>query len=217
LRVRLMNELRFTLVGDGRSDDVLLPVISWVLRQAAASLALQAAWADLSRLPRRPRSLVDRIVRATELFPCDLLYVHRDAESRAMSERKAEIQRAVAKAGTTASISRHVSVIPVRMTEAWLLLDEASIRAAASNPNGRMPLSLPPAASWDSEPDPKRVLHDALTTASGLNARRQQQFPVRTAARRVATLVADFSALRALAAFRELEDDTRQALRLIGV
>jgi hypothetical protein len=34
-------------------------------------------------------------------------------------------------------------VVPVRMTKAWLTVDEAAIRKAARNPLGTAPLELP--------------------------------------------------------------------------
>jgi hypothetical protein len=36
-----------------------------------------------------------------------------------------------------------VCVVPVRMMEAWLLIDEMAIRRVAGNPNGRIPIELP--------------------------------------------------------------------------
>jgi hypothetical protein len=38
---------------------------------------------------------------------------------------------------------RHIPVVPVRMTEAWLLADEFAIRSAPGNPNGTQSLDLP--------------------------------------------------------------------------
>ena len=49
---------------------------------------------------------------------------------------------------------RHVLVIPVRMTEAWLLIDELALRRAAGNPNGRNPLDLPALKDLEALPEP---------------------------------------------------------------
>lgn len=87
-----MKELRFTLVTDGSSDVVLLPILTWLLRATGVVMALQPAWADTRRanLPRRA-SLTDRLRAALDLFPCNLLFVHRDAEREPCERRVAEI------------------------------------------------------------------------------------------------------------------------------
>src|SRR6266511_2363362 len=138
-----MRELRLTLLSDGSSDRALLPLLVWLLRQHHVESAIQTAWADLRRLPRPPRGLPQRIQQALELYPCDLLFVHRDAERLAHSARIAEIQRGVELATKQGPLPSVVRVVPVRMQEAWLLFDEAVIRTAAGNPNGRQPLELP--------------------------------------------------------------------------
>lgn len=75
-----MSDLRYTLLCDGGSDRTLLPILEWLLREHHVSYALQPVWADLGRLPRPPKSLSDRISDTIALYPCDLLFVHRDAE-----------------------------------------------------------------------------------------------------------------------------------------
>jgi hypothetical protein len=50
------------------------------LRERGGVNRIQPEWADLGRLPRPPAALQNRILAAIDLFPCDLLFVHRDAE-----------------------------------------------------------------------------------------------------------------------------------------
>jgi hypothetical protein len=68
-----------------------------------------------------------------------------------------------------------VPVIPVRMTEAWLLLDETAIRQVAGNPRGRRDLSLPAPKRVESVPDPKQLLQQCLLTAADCGGRRREQ------------------------------------------
>ncbi len=75
-----MRELRFTLVADGSSDRALLPIFIWLLREHFGRIPIQPEFADLRRLPNPPRELFERIAKSVELYPCDLLFVHRDAE-----------------------------------------------------------------------------------------------------------------------------------------
>ena len=77
-----MDEIHYTLISDGPSDRALLPILTWTLREKGEVSRSQAEWADLRRLPRTPQTLHERILNAIDLFPCDLLFVHRDAESR---------------------------------------------------------------------------------------------------------------------------------------
>lgn len=210
-----MEALRYTLVADGSSDRALIPIITWALRQQGVRMAIQPEWADLSRLPRRPRSLAERIDAALQLYPCALLCVHRDAEREPPANRRDEIVAALA---TLADDGRQlppmVCVIPVRMQEAWLLFDGAAIRTAAGNPHGRSALELPQAARVERLPNPKKTLRDLLRQASGLSGRRLQQFDDRP--HRVADLVDDFAPLRALPAFQAFEAELHDVVMTKG-
>jgi hypothetical protein len=91
------------------------------------------------------------------------------------------------------------------MLEAWLLFNEAAIRQAAGNPNGRQQLNLPTLMECERLPKPKEILHDALRNATGLTGRRRQKFDPHVASHRLAESIRDFSPLRALSAFKYLE------------
>jgi hypothetical protein len=41
-----MNELRFSLLTDGPSDVVLLPILRWLLNEYLPAYGLQGIWAD---------------------------------------------------------------------------------------------------------------------------------------------------------------------------
>src|SRR6476646_10612620 len=90
-----MRELRYTLLSDGSSDRALLPVLTWLLHEHTFEHAIQSEWADLRRLPKVPRTLTDRIRKSIELYPCDLLFVHRDAEREPHAVRRNEIWQAI--------------------------------------------------------------------------------------------------------------------------
>jgi len=134
-----MSDLRFTLTTDGSFDRVLLRHVSWILRRLLRNdVALQPQWADPGALPKKPKNLAEKIRLAAELYPSDLLLVHRDAEGQNPLRRCDEINEAVRLAEISIPF---VPVVPVRMTEAWLLFDALAIRFAAGNPNGRVLLS----------------------------------------------------------------------------
>jgi hypothetical protein len=203
-----MRELRYTLVTNGSSDTALLPILTWLLRTHGVSCAIQPEWADLRQLRlSKKRGLADRIRWSLDFYPCDLLFVHRDAEREPREKRVDEINEAIEKVVTPHPVPPAVCVVPVRMQEAWLLFDEAAIRRAAGNRSGRHPLDLAPTRQLERLPDPKAILYECLKQASGLSGRRLKSFPVQKRARRVAELIDDFSPLLALSAFKALESD----------
>ena len=157
-------------MSDGSSDRALVPVLRWLV-DLRSSVVFEIAWADLRRLQRAPKGLADRVRAAVDLHPCDLLVVHRDAERDDIAQRRHEI--ASATSGLKHAV---VAVVPVRMTEAWLLFDEAAIRRAAGCPNGTMPLGLPPWKKVEALPDPQELLYAAMRDASALKGRRRADF-----------------------------------------
>ena len=124
----------------------------------------------------------------------------------------AEIRDAVSEAGIDVPF---VPVVPVRMTEAWLLFDEHAIRRAAGNPRGSEQLSISP-SGFEDIADSKQVLHTALRLASGLPPRRRAKFKTAEASHRVADYISDFSPLRALPAFKTLEESIIAVIQRCG-
>ena len=205
-----------SLLADGPADVALLPILEWVVRQHARQSAVHFEWADLRRLPSPPRMLAERITQAVELYPCDVLFVHRDAERQNPELRYDEIRAAVEMAKRQGFPLPHVCVVPVRMQEAWLLLDAQAIRRAADNPNGKIPLDLPPARRIEDLPNPKAVLYDLLSVASGKRGRRLKRFRPEQCAPLVTQHTDDFRALRSLSAFRRLEHDIHAVVEALA-
>ena len=201
-----MTALRHTLVSDGASDANLIPIIDWSLREVGDVQLSQGTRAEFWRLPRKPSGLVERLVCAVDLSPCDVLFIHRDAEREMPATRSREIRNAVETAVERGVKLPAVAVIPVRMLEAWLLFDERAIRQAAGNPNGDTALNLPQQKRVESRPNPKRDLTDALLTASELSGRRRKKFDTAAAFWRIVDYIEDFSPLRELSAFQSFEN-----------
>lgn len=206
--------LRYTLVSDGQSDRALLPIIDWVLQSVPA--VAQRGFAGqhaASTVLRRASGLRGKIDRALHYYPCDLLFVHRDTEAsdeKIWQHRCAEIERAMQGLATP-----YVCVVPMRMTEAWLLIDADAIRRAAGNSHSQDPLALPPLRRLEQESDPKALLHELLIAASEKQGRRLGQFKQDLSSRhaRVAEFITDFSPLRNLSAFLAFEAQTMQAIK----
>lgn len=199
-----MRPLHFTLLGDGPSDRCLQWPVLWLLRQLGRNMD-EVAWADPSRVQRGGGSLHHRLKWTVVLYPCDVLLIHRDAEGATARKREEEI---AASMRGQVKLPPAVCIIPVRMTEAWLLHDVAAIRRAAGNPNGRGALTLPAITKTETEPDPKGVLFQALLDATEFKGRKlEKKKKDLTAMRyRVAELIDDYGPLRLLPAFIRFEE-----------
>ena len=206
-----MGRLAFTLLSEGSSDRALIPILLWSLRQHSGWM-FQPQWADLRRLANPPRTLEGRVRAAIELYPCDLLFVHRDGNRVGFERRREEIRAALEQTSGHPTIA----VVPVRTQEAWLLFHEGAIRTAAGNPNGQEPLDLPALHRLEEVPDPKGLLHEILRNASGLGTRRRRSLRLGPALHRIAELVDDYSPLRTLPAFNAFERDLAARLGAQG-
>jgi hypothetical protein len=198
-----MNSLRYSLRGDGPWDIMLMPILAWLLDRHLPDVEFRAQFADVSAMPKKSsKGLVGSIVDVLNCYPCDLLFIHRDAEKQDFVTRQTEIREALEEAGVEIP---SICVIPVRMSEAWLLFDENAIRSASGNPNGKSPLHLPSMKNIEAIADPKDVLCASLRIACELSGRRLKQFRPIDQIPLVAEWISDFSPLRGLPAFGRLE------------
>jgi hypothetical protein len=198
-----MSRIRYTLLSDGCSDRVLIPILDWLLHRQCPNYAIDSQWANLGRLQVPPKKLPDRIKVTLDLYETNLLFVHRDAERESIEMRKREIMSALHGMATPPA----VCIVPVRMQEAWLLFDERAIRSAAGNPNGAMQLQLPSADSIESLPDPKDRLYALIRDASGRSGTRLKKLKPYQCVHRISESIDDFSPLRALPALQSLEQE----------
>jgi hypothetical protein len=199
---------RYTLLADGTSDEVLMPILSWLISQHLPEVRSVASFArDFGKVGN---DLGSRVKAALNNFPCDMLFIHRDAETISRNQRMEEIDDVMTTYGTP-----YVSIIPVRMTEAWLLSDEEAIRFAAGNAAGRNQLNLPRREKWEDLPDPKAILFDALKLASGRTGRALDKFNPQKARHLITPRTESFESLRGVKAFDHFEEDLVLKLRAI--
>lgn len=202
--------IRYTLVGDGTSDEALKPIIDWLLAEHCPNASILGTFArDLGPVGN---GLKERVVAAIRNFPCDLLFVHRDAEGQGFEKRLSEIEEAVAEVDAS-----YIPVVPVKMTEAWLLFDEMAIRSAAGNSAGKIDLELPNKKQWEKLNNAKEVLFDALCKATEKKGRALQKFSPAKGRGLVTRRSQDFSPLRGLPSFDFFEKSLVQQIELIGI
>ncbi|WP_248783832.1 hypothetical protein [Actinoalloteichus caeruleus] len=131
---------------------------------------------DFTKLPRVPKDPPRRrdyclrdLLRSE---PVVVLVVHRDADNAGSDARRNEILDAVA----SCSVAQEaIPGVPIRMTESWLLLDEAAIRQRAGNPRGRQPIPLPPPGEVERIGNPKERLQRCLLEAAAATGRRRRE------------------------------------------
>lgn len=139
-------------VAEGSSDAPLAELIESLFLERGIEVRLSQP--DFSLLGKVDKDVRSRVAAGLRLVgaPVDLIVVHRDADNAGRSARLREITSAIDSLHLDSLL---IPVIPVRMTEAWLLLDEATIRLVAGNPMGRMNLALPKRHEVEALADPK--------------------------------------------------------------
>lgn len=158
-------------VAEGTSDAPLADLVELLFLRNGVQLNLSRPdFAPLSV----PKDVGSRVGTALALTGADvdLIVVHRDADNAGVEARLGEIENAVRGVGTRAQL---VPVVPIRMTEAWLLLDAPAIRHIAGNPNGRASLPLPKPKEAERVADPKAVLADCILTAANVTGRKRDR------------------------------------------
>jgi hypothetical protein len=176
-----MRHFQFTLFAEGPTDRALVAILEWLLRETHRPDTVGHEFLPKSELQAH-MPMAEHIATVIQSFPCDVLFVHRDADRQPPEWRHKEIGEAVEQLKANGLTTPCVCVVPIRMTEAWLLMDEQAIRRAAGNPNGKQQLQIPKLKQLESIPDPKQLLHALLREASGKRGRRRDSFDVHWAA-----------------------------------
>ncbi|WP_211216365.1 DUF4276 family protein [Longispora albida] len=164
-------------IAEGTSDLPLADLVEALFLEQGVSVRLSKP--DFGLLERSIKKDVrSKLEAGCQLAgqPVDVLVVHRDADNAGPAPRRQEIAEASAQSAPEAAV---IPVVPVRMTEAWLLLDEAAIRQVAGNPKGRSSLGLPNPREAERVADPKKLLAECLAEASGATGRRRKQMAER--------------------------------------
>ena len=206
-----MNDFKFTLIADGRTDDALIPILKWLLRNLGIH-APEPQLPILGNLRNPPKNLQDKIAIALDLFPCNILFIHRDAEAdeNPIETRTKEIRKA--EKLVKKSLPPIVCVIPIKMIESWLLFHEDAIRTVVGNPNGRQDLNLPKISEIEKITDPKARLEKMLIDASFPSRRGKRVTIPPNYCVRIAEEIDDFEPLRNLSAFQKLEKELKNTL-----
>ena len=206
-----MKELKYTLIADGSSDVILLKIIKWSLDDLFPKLPNDGSFADFRKMLDPPKRLADKVRTAKLYYPYDILFVHRDAEStdsRLIVQRCQEVNGELQEA----DIDKTICIVPIKMMETWLLIDEDAIKKAAGNRNYRGSINLPSLRTLEKESQPKELLHNLLREASGKKGRNLKKFNIDRTVHLVAENIEDFSPLRNLVAFQVFEEELKRVV-----
>lgn len=186
----MTRQLTYEVVADGGTDRALVPIIEWAIHRLDPQVEL------LEPVFRKRNGPVAPFLR-DHRSDAMLMFVHRDAESMSVEQRLAEFD------GAPAAV---VPVIPVRMTEAWLLISARAIAEAADRPETEV--TVPAVRDVASLADPKLELEQLLLAAAGHpSGRRGKKFRASLVSRRVnvATLIEDYAPLEGVPAFQAFQ------------
>ena len=183
------------LVADGGTDLALTSILDWAIHR------LDPAVEILEPEFRKRQGSVQESLATLETGAM-LVFVHRDGETATIQQRLKEFDAVVRE--------DVVPVVPIRMTEAWLLISADAIAMAADHPGAD--ITLPAIGQLESIANPKDRLEGLLMQAAGNpTGRRRKQFLKSIAERRVnvASLIDDFSPLESLPGFERFQANLR--------
>lgn len=168
--------IRVLFLGEGTSDSGITVHVQRIATERGIDVVITDPL--IERLGRPLKNTIAGKLQAIKDIGgvYDLVVIHRDGDRDGREARMSEIKDAVTEVMPGVA---HAPVIPIRMTEAWLLLDEREIRQVAGNPNGKMALNLPGVRRVESIPDPKAMLRETLCRAAGLSGRKLDKFKQR--------------------------------------
>ncbi|RPK59663.1 hypothetical protein EES43_18275 [Streptomyces sp. ADI96-02] len=176
---------RVLFIGEGSSDNGLVPHVESIAVRKGLEISVTVPDFGLLR-PSTGHSVPGKLRAIRALGGTyDLAVVRRDADRGLAQDRRDEIEEAV---DAEWPGLQHVAVVPVRMLEAWLLLDEECLRQVAENPRGRVGLDLPKGVAAEKVADPKQLLKDSPAQASEYKGRRLAQFQKRFSQHRLRML-----------------------------
>lgn len=204
-----MNKITYTLLADGRSDRALMNIIKWSIRRINERMAIDGEYADLGGMKFPPKNLGDRIDAANKHYPSDVLFIHRDAENESLETREEEIKKHLSESTVGNS---PIFIIPVRMMEAWLLIDKAAIAKAAGNREFKGDLEIPKIKNIEKESNPKKLLQDLIYKASEKAGRARKKLNIHQAVHLVSNNINDFSSLLSVPSFARFYDSLEDFL-----
>ena len=211
--------MELALIAEGTSDKVLVPPIHWLCIDISPNQSYEIEPIIFDNVTPKP-DLSAKIEIVLRQNRHQIILVHRDQDNMTRTDRIREIDSAVESAQKkydTVSQTRCVPVIPVRMTEAWFLIDEIAIKKAAGYPQNKAELDLPKPRQLEGIADAKELLYQKIKIASGHTGRKLKKVRPQQTIHILADTIEDYSPLNDLDAFKLLRQDLRKAFFLVMI
>ena len=189
---QVSRQLTWSIVADGGTDQMLVPAIEWAIHRLDSDVEI------LEPEFRKRHGSVREFLHAYESGAM-LIFVHRDSENLALADRLVEFD------GITRSDV--VPVVPVQMSEAWILFNGSAVARAAGSPGTEV--HVPGIGEIENIRNPKERLDELLLLAAGSPTGRRGKIFRRSIAQRrvsVADYIADYSPLENVPAFQRFQD-----------
>ena len=143
----MSGQISYTVVADGGTDRLLVPIIDWTIHRLDPEVDI------LEPEFEKRTSSVDEYF-GSYIPTTMLVFAHRDAEGSSINHRLSEFD----------NVSGVVPIVPVRMSEAWLLIDGDAIAQAADS---RATVAVPRLNTLEQIADPKTELETPSVRGSG--------------------------------------------------
>ena len=136
----MSRQLSYVLVADGGTDRALVPIIEWAIHRLDPVVEILEA--EFRKRTGSVRDFLDGFQTGAMI-----VFVHRDGENQAPADRLREFD----------GVDRRdvVPIVPIRMTEAWLLVSAAAIARAADRPEAA--ITVPAVQHLDTITNPKQA------------------------------------------------------------
>jgi hypothetical protein len=186
-----MNSLVLALYAEGRTDERFLPIViqrtaEQILAQRGSQVVDVPAPTVLEgSMDRKPSRRAERILEAARCaHGYHALIVHADADhptpERALEER-IEPGLDLVRRSQKAVCEQVIPIVPVQMTEAWMLVDSGALCEVIGTNVDAASLGLPQhARQVESDAAPKRTLNRAIQNALAGRPRRRRRLEVGT-------------------------------------
>lgn len=219
-----MTTLVLALYAEGRTDERFLPIV--IQRTAEQILTLRGRMTvDILEPMVLGRKVIDHekhptyaervLAAARHTAGYHALILHADADhptaERAMSER---IQPGLDLVQQTDErvCDQILPLVPIRMTEAWLLADPDALRAVIGTRMDAQALGLPARSRQvESDPDPKQTLQQVIQTALANRPRRRRRLSLGSLYEPLARQI-NLEQLNMIPAYQQFVDDLTKTL-----
>ena len=220
-----MTALVLALYAEGRTDERFLPII---IQRTAEDILLRRGRRTIDVLEPTPingdidhqvERRKDRIVEAARrALGFHVLIVHADADhptpERALNERIMPGILAAARKDNTCRLL--VPLVPVRMTEAWMLADPQALSQVIGTNLTAQDLGLPERPHQvESEPQPRQRLREATCRARAQYPRRRRRLDLGELYEPLARQIR-LERLRGVPAYQRFVTDLTKALHELG-